>query len=134
MPERSCNGCVKQKQWGCTATKLEVPAGTKGAVPDQTGKRWFHWTNPAAMPLTFDGERTYACPRQSLKRDPRGWSKLFKYYGMYKAGFLPQAGAVVDQSAKAVELFRILDNANAEADESLRAKPPETRQKGRPGR
>ena len=50
-----------------------------------------------------------------------------------QAGFLPQAGAVIDQSAKAVELFRILDNVNAEADESLRAKPPE-RQKGRPGR
>ena len=134
MPERSCSGCTKQKAWGCTATKSEVPPGTKGAAPSRDGKKWWAWQNPAAMPLVFDGETTYACPRQTLKDDQRGWHKLLRYYGMFKAGFLPQQGAVFDQSAKAIELFLILDNVNAEADESLRPSPPETRAKGRPGR
>ena len=134
MPERSCSGCAKQKAWGCTATKSEVPPGTQGAVPSRDGKTWWLWQNPAAMPLIFDGETTYACPRQTLKDDGRGWSKLFRYYGMFKAGFLPQAGAVFDQSAKAIDLFLIIDAVNAEADASLNDSPPVTRTKGRPGR
>ena len=134
MPERSCTGCTKQKEWGCTATSVAVPAGTKGAKPNRDGKTWRMWTDPARMPINFDGEMTWACPRQDLKANPYGWHVLFKYYGMYKAGFMPQGGSVVDQANKAIELFRIVDGVNSEADESLRENPQDKPQKGRPGR
>jgi hypothetical protein len=105
MPERSCNGCTRQKEWGCTASKSEVPPGTKGAAPSLDGKTWWLWTNPSRLPLMFDGEQTYACPRQHLKANGHAWHKVLLCYGYYKAGFLPQAGSVIDQSNKAVELF-----------------------------
>ena len=137
MPERSCHGCVKQKEWGCTATRSEVPKGTTGAVPGPNW-RWWSWTNPAALPLTFDGEETYACPRQTLNEDRSAWNRTFLFYGMFKAGHLPQAGAVMDQANKALEVFRIIDDVNAECDAALMnpgasQAPIEKRKKGRPG-
>ena len=66
----------------------------------------------------MEGEQTWACPRQDLKNDPRGWSRLLFYFDHYQNGFLPQAGAVVDQSNKAMELFRVLVIANADVDKA----------------
>ena len=138
MPERSCNGCKKQKEWGCTAAKFEVPKGTPGSTPGTEGK-WWVWENPAQLPLTFDGEETYACPRQSLYQDRSSWNRVFMFYGMFKAGHLPQAGAVIDQANKALEVLRVIDDVNNECDAAL-ANPggntspiKETRKKGRPG-
>jgi hypothetical protein len=128
MPERSCYGCIKQKEWGCNATKVKAEKGDKGAKPDGRGD-WWLWTNPARLPLTFDGEQTYACPRQDLKRRGFAWHRMFLFYGMYKAGFLPQGGSVIDQSNRALEVFRIFDAVNAECDDALHA---DKTQKGRP--
>ena len=137
MPERSCRSCKRQKEWGCTATKAEVPKGTPGAVPGTDGN-WWLWTNPAHLPLTFDGEETYACPRQTLREDPSGWNNLLMYFSMFKSGHLPQAGSVVDQSNKGLEILRIIDDVNHECDLALAnpegvAAPKETRKKGRSG-
>ena len=87
-------------------------------MPGNDGK-WWLWTNPARLPLTFDGEETYACPRQTLLKDGRSWHRIFIYYGAYKAGHLPQVGATMDQSNKAMEVFNILDAVNGEADAEL---------------
>jgi hypothetical protein len=42
---------------------------------------------------------------------------MLLYYGFYKKGFLPQAGAVMDQSNRAMEVFRVLDDINGECDQ-----------------
>ena len=137
MPERSCNGCTKQKEWGCTATKSEVPKETSGSVPGEGGK-WWAWSNPAHLPLTFDGEETYACPRQDLNQERSKWNRLFMFFGMFKAGHLPQAGSVIDQANKALEVLRLIDDVNHDCDTALLnpggAPPPprETRKKGNP--
>lgn len=43
---------------------------------------------------------------------------MLKFYGFYKKGFLPQAGGLLEQSNAAIELFRILDDANASCDQA----------------
>lgn len=120
MPERNCRGCTKQVQWGCTAKPYVVmDPETSSPVLGHDGKPKVAWTNPAHMPLDFDGEETYACPRQPLREEPEMWSRVFTYYRLYKKGFLPQTGAAMDQANIAVEIFRILDDANDDADDAL---------------
>lgn len=113
MPERTCVGCVNQREWGCTAKKYrEVRLGEDPAEA---------WVNPSFLPMEVDGDENYfACPRQPLKENPEMWQRLLLYYGMYQKGFLPQSGAVMDQSNGAIEAFRILDAVNQECDEVLR--------------
>lgn len=120
MPELVCVGCTRQVAQGCTA-KL-VPA----ADPNDP----FVWENPSSMPYTVDEEDSFACPRQHLYQNPVYWSRILKFYAMYKQGFLPEAGAVVDQSNKAIEIFRVLDGVNAECDSEQQKES--TRQRGDP--
>jgi hypothetical protein len=108
MPERQCSGCQQQEEWGCKARKLRPTAPDEQEVDT--------WENPAWMPLDIDGQEIWNCPRQHLLADPGYYQTALKYYSMFKAGFLPQRGAVADQSNKAVDLFRILDEVNALCD------------------
>jgi hypothetical protein len=110
MKQRQCSSCTKQIEWGCEA-ELVTPA------TEETEAVWF---KPAHLPERVDGEESYACPRQPFKREPRYWERLLLYYGMYKQGFLPGSGAVMDQSNKAIEIFQVLDVVNQECDEELR--------------
>jgi len=109
MPERNCATCTQQQRWGCTAIKWRHPDKGKIDTPD-------NWIRPAALPVTILGETSYACPRQPLRENPQYWVKLFRFYGMFKQGFLPQAGAVQDQCSKAIDLFRIMDAAIQQCD------------------
>ena len=118
MPERQCHGCTRQKDWGCTATRFPSSEENPEATRDKAGN-WWGWHNGSALPLTIDGEDTHACPRQDVHERAYVWQRMFLYYGMFKNGFLPQAGAIMDQSNKAVEVFRVFDDANAEADNAL---------------
>ncbi|WP_162742359.1 hypothetical protein [Nitratireductor sp. OM-1] len=68
------------------------------------------------MPVTILGDTLYSCPRQNLHQNPQYWSWLLKFYGFYKKGFLPGPGGILDQSNKAIEVFRILDDANDQCD------------------
>lgn len=54
---------------------------------------------------------------------------VLKFYGMFRKGFLPNVGAIADQSNKAVEVFRILDDANdaCDAEEAKRAREKQNR-------
>ena len=117
MPERQCAGCTRQAEWGCDAFKYETTKETKGARKERDGK-FYAWHKPALYPLDIAGEQTYACPRRELKRDPFGWSRLLFFFDHYQNGFLPQAGSVVDQSNKAMELFRVLKIANDDVDKA----------------
>jgi len=137
MPERKCGGCTRQVDWGCEAEKVVSGPDDPTAEQDKDGV-WWGWLKPAHLPMTVDGEQSYACPRQDLKRRPQEWHVMLLYYGMYKKGHLPQAGAVMDQSNKAIELFRVLDDVNAECDaaqlEELRRTQaqPQPQQAGKP--
>jgi len=128
MPERNCASCKKQTEWGCEAERYPSTEEDPAAMPDQNGK-WWGWKNPAHIPLTFDGEETYACPRQDVRRRGAEWGQILLYYGFYQKGHLPMAGGVTDQSAKAMEVFRILDDVNLECDQALLEKE---RNKGQP--
>ena len=87
------------------------------AAQDADGE-WWGWRSPAHLPLTVDGEESWACPRQDLKRRPGEWNAMLFYYGFYKKGHLPQAGAIIDQSSKAMAVFRVFDDINAECDQA----------------
>lgn len=108
MPERSCDGCKRQEEWGCNAERYEVV--------DAKGRVQVKWTNPARMPTKVDNEELFCCPRQTLYRNPQAWGRLLLLYGMYKQGHLTDRGAVVDQSNSLLESFRILDEANNACD------------------
>lgn len=127
MPERQCKGCTHQKEWGCEAKQFRKPDEFELDVRDS-------WVNPALMPVDIDGEPSYACPRQPLKEHPRLWNYILQYYRLYKKGFLPQMGAVMDQSNKAMQVFSILDAANSECDkeeaEKFRRKQAQKHPKG----
>ena len=109
MPERDCQGCTKQKQWGCTAIRWKMHSPFEPDHPN-------YWIRPAALPLTILGETTYACPRKHLRENQSYWAIILKYYGMYKKGFLPERGSIADQSNKAIEIFRVLDEVNYQCD------------------
>lgn len=113
MPERNCVGCKRQDEWGCTAKRWRDP---KQGEPDGPE----NWLNPAYLPITLMGEDVFACPRQTLKEAPYYWAWLLKFYAMYRKGHLPDKGSVLDQSNKAVELFRILDDVNEQCDRAER--------------
>lgn len=124
MPERQCAGCTSQDEWGCFARRVKPDAD--GEDPQDS------WFQPAYMPITLDGEDTFACPRQPIRENPRYWSQLLKLYSFYKNGYLPQAGAIIDQSNHLIEAFRVLDQTNAECDAAEQAQ--KTRTKGDPSR
>lgn len=130
MPERQCNGCTNQAAWGCKAVCLPSTADDPKATPDGKGG-YVLWLNPAYMPLTLDNEETYACPRQDLHEHGYAWHRMLLFYGMYRKGHLPQPGAVMDQSNKAVELFRILDDVNHDCD---RVEQTEQKKRQQPSR
>lgn len=44
------------------------------------------------------------------------------FYNLYKNGFLPDPGSVVDQSNHLLETLRIIDDENASADKALTEK------------
>lgn len=113
MPERQCVGCTNKVEWGCNALKWKEPDNDTVIEADEC------WVSPAYMPLTVDGEDTYACPRQTLHRYPGEWHRLLMFHSMYRAGHLPQKGAVLDQANVMIEAFAILDGANAEIDAEL---------------
>lgn len=130
MPERNCVGCTKQKMWGCTAKRWREHPPHE---PDQPG----NWIDPAAHPVQLMGETTYACPRQHIRENPGYWGWLLKFYGFYKKGFLPGPGSLLDQSNKALEVFRILDDANDQCDRAEAEKEKaraNKRPNGAPGR
>lgn len=87
--------------WGCEAKKQ----------PDGT------WENPSEVPLIFDGEETYACPRQPVRENPAVFSHVFSVYTLYKKGLFLDAGAVMDQSAIYLDVMQIVDAAVSEANE-----------------
>lgn len=131
MPERNCRRCTKQDEWGCTAKQyVKVDPETASPVLDRFGRPEMQWVNPARLPLDMDGEEWWACPRQDLKERPDAWGHMLNYYGMFRKGFLPQTGAVMDQSNYAVEVFRILDDANNEADDALQKADAEKQNRG----
>jgi hypothetical protein len=97
MPERRCETCKRQKEWGCDAEET-----------GETDRRGPVWRNPAHLPLTIDGEDTYRCPRRPIKDDPRFWARLMEYYGHYKNGFLPGPGGLDQQSARGMALLSMM--------------------------
>ena len=118
MPERQCSGCKRQADWGCEAVRYPSNEENPDAQQDEDGS-WWAWWKPAHLPLSVDGEETFACPRQDLRKRAYAWHRMLLFYGMYKKGHLPQPGAVMDQSNKAIELFRIFDDVNFECDQTL---------------
>jgi hypothetical protein len=115
MPERQCHKCKRQTEWGCEASRFVSSEEDPNAAKDADGI-WWAWSKPSMLPMTVDDEESWACPRQDIKQRGPVWSKILFYYGFYKKGHLPQAGGLEDQSNKAIALFRIFDNVNAECD------------------
>lgn len=129
MPERQCATCKKQDDWGCKAVRWRTPEQGEDDSPK-------NWLRPAKMAVVVGKEESYACPRQTINEHPRDWGRLLMFYGLYQKGFLPDRGSVVDQSNVLIEAFRIIDEANAEADkeEAERERRKQNRQNSKGGR
>lgn len=110
MPTRDCQGCRHQREWGCEARRWRTPPEGEEDGPE-------NWVDPAHLPLTLLSQNIWSCPRQHIRENPAFWATVLKFYGMYKRGFLPDRGAVVDQSNRTIELFRVLDQANDLCDQ-----------------
>lgn len=67
------------------------------------------WRDPAALPLTIDGEEVWRCPRRPLKDAPAYWAELMDAYDLFKRGHLPDPGHVSEQSARGLTLLRLTD-------------------------
>lgn len=115
MPDRTCQGCKRQVEWGCTAKRVFDANGDP--VLDEIGEQV--WSNPAHLPTTIMKEEVWCCPRQPLKENPLAMGRLFTFYGMFKRGFLPNDGGVLDQSNPLLETFRIMDDVNEECQRAL---------------
>lgn len=115
MPERKCHSCTRQKEWGCDGVKVLSHEKDYTAEKEADGK-WWGWKNPSHMPMSIDGEQIWCCPRRDIKDRGREWAYMLKFYGFWQKGHLPQEGGIMDQSNKALELFRILDQINGECD------------------
>ena len=107
MPERKCEGCKYRAMWGCFAEPT--------AELDEEGR--MIWRNAAMIPSVIDDEEVWRCPRRPIKDDPAYWGRLLFAYGFYKQGILPDAGALYDQSNKAMLMFGVLDDINRECTE-----------------
>jgi hypothetical protein len=121
MPERKCVGCKKQEIWGCEAKPHPAFDNESGEpiIDPKTQQQKVVWSKPARIPEIFDDEETFACPRQTLKENPQEWNKLLIFFAMFKEGFLPQAGAIADQSNRAMEILQILNTTNQECEDEL---------------
>lgn len=122
MPERNCSTCTKQEEWGCSAKKVRE---TKENEDPRDS-----WTNPAHLPLRFDEEEYYGCPRRSIFESSSYWEVLMTYYSAYKVGALPDAGGVVDQCYATMQALQLIEGAVEEckAEKSNQS----SRRKGRP--
>ena len=67
--------------------------------------------NPV-QPYLIDGKPADRCVAKML---PIEVKEYIKYYGYYKKGFLPFRGGVSEQPAKLLDIFDILESAEAEA-------------------
>ncbi|MBY0560012.1 hypothetical protein [Hyphomicrobium sp.] len=128
MPDRQCTGCTRQKEWGCEAKRWRTPN------PDEPdGKE--NWVKPAYLSVSLGDEESFACPRQTIREHPAAWSKMLMFYSMFSKGHLPDKGAIVDQSNVMIQLFRIIEEANAECDreEREREQRRQSREANKPG-
>lgn len=75
-------------------------------------------------PLTIDGQEYRRCPAGVVDR--RLANEAFGLWRHYRAGFLPSAGGVYDQSERDMELIEIVaavaDELDAEAAEKAAAR------------
>jgi len=118
LQERDCAVCNRQAEWGCHARQSADAS----------------WERKAALPLRIDHEEVFRCPRRPIKDDPAFWRRLLFYYGMFKKGHLPDPGAVAEQSARAMQLFGLLEDAVAMCQQELAARDRQAQAKcGLPG-
>lgn len=90
----------------------------------------------AALPLTVDGEDIFRCPRRPILEEPVYFSAVFRAYGDYQRGILPENGGVLDQPARLLQSFRVIDEAAADCRRAREgaAPPPQSQMKGAPPR
>lgn len=101
--ERACKGCKKQLEWGCE---------TK-----------------ASLPIEFDGELLWNCPRRPAIDHSELISRVFLIYRWYKQGLLPDPGTWQDQAPKFIAYMGVADIAFADAENQraeTKAKPRAT--------
>ncbi len=90
--ERDCATCTasQKERWGCDK---DLP-----------------------VPLSFDGEDLFRCPRRPLLDETEDFSHIFNVYGWYKNGMLPDEGTWRDQPNKFVQVMTIMDRTLNEAE------------------
>lgn len=71
----------------------------------------------ARVPVELFGERTTTCPRRPVLDQPEEFAYYMRLYRMYRNGFLPESGAVMDQSGYVLGVFDVLDSVYASIEE-----------------
>ena len=111
MPERSCQGCTKQLEWGCET--------------------------PPPIPIMFDGDEYLTrCPRRPFLEDPKWFDEIYTAQGWISKGFLPVAGTYGDMPNKLAQCLKVIEQVQHEVDQETARKrnitantpPPKTQQ------
>ena len=66
---------------------------------------------PAKQKVYLEGELLLRCPKREFLNNPEDISELLWYYSSFKKGVLPDRGGLLDQPAKMMECFKVIDNA-----------------------
>ncbi len=96
MPERACQGCTRQAEWGC------------------------HSKPP--IPIIFDDVELDRCPRRPFLDDPVWFDSIYTAHGYLQKGMLPIAGTYLDLPNKLNTAFKVIDSAVHFAEEEDKKK------------
>lgn len=80
--------------------------------------------------MVIDDEPLLRCPRRPFLEEPAFFNELLWSFGRYKEGHLPEDGGLRSQPYRLIELFRVIEVGNFEADQALKEKDKLLRQKG----
>lgn len=84
--------------------------------------------------MEIDGQKLTHCPMRLFLDNPDDMGELVWYYAAYKRGQLPNEGGLLDQPAKMMQAFRVIDNANATLDRQRRLEQEAEAKRGRKNR
>lgn len=92
--------------------------------PETRVKRGHDEDAPVPYWTDIKGEPQARCPYLPLFNDPTWFNKIMSAYNSYKAGFLPNVGAMGDQPALFPELMSVFGSALDTAQATKRKTEP----------
>ena len=84
----------------------------------------------AVLPLMLDGETILRCPRRPYLDNSAWYNHVLSSYKYAQKGMLTEPGTWLDQGAKLISAFAVLDAATEDAKEKNSGSSPSSAAKG----